>query len=383
MSKTALIVSHAANRSGAPQNIYHIIHHLTHKDGIKCIIFSLQDGPMMEDFREIGEAYVVKDNVVQGVDVPVKDFLESLQDKPAFAFINTACCARITPEIRAAGVPVVTLIHDYTYAFNEGYLSAMYDFSDQIVYSTQFMIDKNIQDYSFDLEKTSIIPQGLYKDDFLSRDLQALRKELRKELNIPEDAFVVLGSGSVYPRKGVDIYIMSAIQTLSDNPGRDIYFIWIGGKLSSNAPDQYVRFLSRDIVNSGFSENIRFMGEINDVLPYYAFSDLLFLCSREDPFPTIVMEAFAAEIPVLGMEGSSGSIALLKRTDNFVAPYANIREISEMLVHLYDNPELRKKAALKGKQVVKEEFNFDHYVIRLKELVIKEFNIQREFFKVF
>ena len=47
----------------------------------------------------------------------------------------------------------------------------MYDLSDHIVYSSEFMVKKNINDYPFDLNKTSVIPQGLYTNEILTFDI--------------------------------------------------------------------------------------------------------------------------------------------------------------------------------------------------------------------
>jgi len=69
----------------------------------------------------------------------------------------------------------------------------------------------------------------------------------------------------------------------------------------------YVRFLHRDIVNTNNENRILFYEPVVNVVPYYAASDLFFLSSREDPFPTIVFEAFISELPVIGVEGSSGA----------------------------------------------------------------------------
>jgi glycosyltransferase involved in cell wall biosynthesis len=205
---------------------------------------------------------------------------------------------------------------------------------------------------------------------------QNQRETFRKRYNIPEDAFVVLGSGFIHPRKGVDIFIDTAMQLLAINrQQRKVYFFWLGGELRPDSPDMYIRFLARDIINSGNTEFIRFIGETVDVTPFYSMSDLFFMSSREDPFPTVVMEAFAAGLPVLGIEGSSGSVDLIRQTGNFVMPYAERGSIASKILELSKNRDNLKTAGQRGKELILQDYRFEDYVIKIVELVTGKLEI--------
>jgi len=236
------------------------------------------------------------------------------------------------------------------------------------------MVEQNQKDYPFDLDKTSIIPQGLYKKEMLETDQESLRKENRKKYNIPENAFVVLGSGFIHPRKGIDIFINTAIQILSEENEIPVYFFWLGGELNQHTSDEYVRFLARDIINSNNSEYIRFIKEVEDVVPYYAMSDLFFLSSREDPFPTVVMEAFAVGLPVIAVEGSTGSIEIIKKTGNFSVPYNKRSEIAGEILKLIQNRQQLASSGSKGREIVMREYNFDDYVDKMVDLIKSKIN---------
>lgn len=371
--KTAIIVTHAADLSGAPQIILKVAEYLNKKHNYNCLTFSLQEGVLLNNFRKYGETFVVDDNnIIKNKNISVKKYLSVNPSRYSFALVNTACCVSIMPDIKKNNIPLISFIHDYTYAWHENYLKILYDKSDRIVYSTQFMVEKNKHDYNFDLSKTSIIPQGLYKEEFLDADLDLLRSETRKKLGIPENAFVVMGCGSIHPRKGIDVFIQTAIQTISLVPEKDIYFIWLGGTLQSNSPDMYIRFLHRDIVNTNNENRILFYEPVVNVVPYYAAADIFFLSSREDPFPTIVFEAFISELPVIGVEGSSGAIELLKRCKNFVVPYTRRAEVSQEIVKLIDQPKILEEAGKNGKELILKEFKFEDYVDKILQLIHSE-----------
>ncbi len=370
--KTAIIVTHAADLSGAPQIILKIAEYLNKKHNYDCLTFSLQEGVLLDSFRKYGDTYVVDNNIIKNKNISVKKFLSGNSSRYSFALVNTACCASIMPDITRNNIPLISFIHDYTYAWHENYLKILYDNSDRIVYSTQFMVEKNKRDYNFDLGKTSIIPQGLYKEEFLDADLDQLRIETRKKLGIPKNAFVVMGCGSIHPRKGIDVFIQTAIQAISLAPEKDIYFIWLGGTLQSNSSDMYIRFLHRDIVNTNNEDRILFYEPVVNVVPYYAASDIFFLSSREDPFPTIVFEAFISGLPVIGVEGSSGAIELLKKCKNFVVPYTRRAEVSQEIVKLIDQPKILADAGKMGKELILKEFKFEDYVDKILQLIHSE-----------
>lgn len=366
---SAIIVTHAADRTGAPQIIFNVAKQLFERFGVKCITFSLKDGPLLAEFKKFGEAWVVANNKLSDKNISIHLYIEDLIVKPSFAIINTACCGSIYSEINKGRIPIITLIHDYTYPFGKEYLQNIYHFSDHIVYPVQFMIDQNIKDYPFDLGKTSVIPQGLYKKEMLEADYKTLREKSRKKYNIPENAFVVLGSGFIHPRKGIDIFINSAIQVLSEKNNVPVYFFWLGGELDQLANDEYIRFMARDIINTNNSEFIRFIKESIDVVPYFAMSDLFFLSSREDPFPTVVMEAFATGLPVIAVEGSSGSLEIIKKTGNFSVPYNKRSEIANEILQLIQNRKRLKASGMNGRELMIGDYSFDNYVDKMIDLI--------------
>ena len=380
INKTAIIVTHVANKTGAPLTILNMTRHLFEIDNIRCITFALEGGELLDDFKKYGEAWIVSNNMIQGKNISVSKYLQNKQEVPSFALIQTACCGDILPELKKCNTKIVTFIHDYTYAFGKPYLKNMYNLTDQIIYSVAFMQNKNIHDFPFDLNKTAIIPQGLYNNDILTCDAKKLNKELRTKLNIPDDAFVVLGIGFIHPRKGIDIFIDTAIQTISLATNKDVHFVWLGDELNSDSPDMYVRFLARDIINSNNEDRIHFVRQDIKLAAYYSMADLFFLSSREDPFPTVVLEALAAGVPVIGIEGSSGSIEIIKKCKNFTVPYRNRGGIPEFILNLINNNEQLSIASQNGKEMMLTDFNFDDYVVNVKRLLIEKLNIDSRIF---
>jgi len=120
----------------------------------------------------------------------------------------------------------------------------------------------------------------------------AQKKEIREELKIKPDAFVVVASGQVQPRKRVDSFIKAA-EALPE-----VNFIWVGGMPFKNAAANHKEMQA---VMDHPPKNVIFTGVIDHekVIPYYRASDVFFLPSEQETFGIVVVEGAAAGLPVI------------------------------------------------------------------------------------
>lgn len=118
------------------------------------------------------------------------------------------------------------------------------------------------------------------------------REDIRKELGVPADAFVVIGAGQVQPRKRVDSFFEAAKKL------PDIYFVWIGG-----IPFGKVAAASGEMANmmKNPPKNVIFPGivPLEKMPSYYHAADMFFLPSDQETFGLVVIEAAAAGLPVM------------------------------------------------------------------------------------
>ena len=373
-----ILVSNSLNMTGAPLILYHIGKILHEQYHLHCITFAYEDGELNKRFKALGDVYIVENNRIRGKHKSVSAFLSKLKNKPQLAFVNTIDACQLIPDLKKCGIGVLTAIHDYTYSYPFSYLDMVYTQSDHIIYSVDFMLQKNKIDYpDIDMSKVSIIPQGLYQTDLLKVNKKELGEQTRKKLNIPSDAFVVFGCGSIKPIKGVDVFVNTAIEVISAAPiGKEIHFVWLGGYLRSNSSDMYTRFLHRDIVNTNTQNYIHFIEKDSAVEKYFSIADLFLLSSREDPFPSVVIESMTLGIPVIAIEGSTGSAELIKASGNFLVDYSNRASLSPKIIELIENPHLLREASENGRHIIQENYQFSEYVKSITHIINDKFNLQ-------
>lgn len=120
----------------------------------------------------------------------------------------------------------------------------------------------------------------------------AQKQAARKALGIKQDAFVVVGSGQVQPRKRVDVLVSLARQF------PDIQCIWVGGVpfgavAAENRAMQ--RMMKHSLRNMTFTDVI----PLEKVADYYRAADVFMLPSEQETFGLVVVEAAAAGLPVI------------------------------------------------------------------------------------
>jgi len=206
----------------------------------------------------------------------------------------------------------------------------------------------------FPLSKIIVRGQGLLKPEILDADQESCRKKIRKELGLPPDSLIVLGCGAPIARKGIDVFVTTAISTLNLLKDSPVYFIWLG----NGDFNLYKMWTQRDIEQSGKKKNIRFIGLRKNTIPYFAGSDVFFMTSKGDPFPCVVHEALAAGLPVVGFDNAGGFVDLMDKEQ--LASYGDVGEATNILYKLCTNTEYRRLKSEDSKKKI-ESWNFKDY----------------------
>jgi len=135
-----------------------------------------------------------------------------------------------------------------------------------------------------------VIPNAIDTSRFVAGPVE--RSVMRTRLGIADDAFVVMCTGQVQPRKGVDDFIAAALAL------PDITFVWVGGQPFKRLTAEHDR-MCRLVTDA--PSNCIFVGSAPyDEMPgWYAGADVLFFPSRQETFGLTIIEAAASGLPLL------------------------------------------------------------------------------------
>ena len=153
-------------------------------------------------------------------------------------------------------------------------------------------------------------------------------RALRRELGIPEEAFVLVYPAEFSGRKCQETCIR-AMASLPDC----VYLLLPGmGALRESCMDLAVRL--------GVMDRVRFPGYISDMGPWYQAADCAVTSSRSEGLPFNVMEAMYMELPVVASE-VKGHVDLVRRGENgFLFPWGDADACAQAVASLYADPAL-------------------------------------------
>ena len=170
------------------------------------------------------------------------------------------------------------------------YVIKFYNNADHLVVVNPIFI-KDLEKYNIKREKITYIPNYVSKDNFYKKSIKE-KDNIRSELGISKDSFVVLGVGQIQTRKGV-LDFVSVAKSLPD-----ITFVWCGGFSFGKITDGYDELKQ---VYENPPSNLKFLGivprdKMNDM---FNMADLLFMPSYNELFPMAILEAVNIGIPLL------------------------------------------------------------------------------------
>jgi glycosyltransferase involved in cell wall biosynthesis len=95
---------------------------------------------------------------------------------------------------------------------------------------------------------------------------------------------------------------------------------------------------------------------VNDTAPYYRAMDLLVLPTWREGFPNAALEAAASGIPVITTLSTGSRDAVVPEVTGLLIPPGYPEAISEAVVKLLRNPEIRRRMGEAGRAWVLEHF---------------------------
>ncbi len=297
-----LLVGHDAFPAGAQYLLLHLGRRLACRHGVKIEFLLLGGGALESAYAEVAPLTVARDE--PAVERALARIAEEQALRPAI--VNTAAAARLCPLLARLGIDCTLLLHELPSIIAEKKLLAGAREGTQaarhLVFASSYVRDKFAELIPFAPERAVIRPQGSYKEVRFSA---TARTKLRGQLGIPAEAVLAIGIGYADLRKGFDLFLQvwRAVRRRS----RNARLLWIGDI------DPLLRaYLGHEITAAEASGTFHLLGFRDDAADWLSAADVLLLTSREDAFPTVVLEALSAGTPTIAFEGAGGIPDMLR-----------------------------------------------------------------------
>jgi len=117
------------------------------------------------------------------------------------------------------------------------------------------------------------------------------------------------------------------------------------------------------------SKYVNFLGFVKDINEYYKYCDIFTLPSKKEGFGIVYLEAMQYKKPVVAVNYGGVTDVVIDDKTGYLCSYNDINCLSEKIYNLYLNPKLRKRLGENGYRHLIDNFTFDLYANRLKELL--------------
>jgi len=286
------------------------------------------------------------------------------------AMCNTVVTGDILKTLSECGISCISMIHEMEKVIHqyscEDNLHQIIIGAKKIVFASDY-VRRSVNKVEYiPNEKIDIYPQGMYTPNHSHDDRDKMRLNLRRRYQLPDTSNIVLNVAFGDYRKGIDLFARCAANVCSE--ANDYVFIWVGNV------EPKMRDLVWEIIRGTPAENkLIYAGSQNDIISYYMAADIFLLTSREDPFPSVVLEAMNACLPVVAFEGGGGYVEIVNEQTGMLVPMEDTDEMSTMVSQLLYNNDLRLKMGNAAHELVKEKFNFIDYIYHLLSLLDEEY----------
>lgn len=188
-------------------------------------------------------------------------------------------------------------------------------------------------------------------------------EKVRQKLGIDEKCKTVLFVGNLRPIKGVEYLIEAMTRVVQEYPETRLVVVGVDfqdGRLQRLAQEKNLQ------------ERITFTGFIPpDKIPeYMVAADVFVLPSLSEGFPTVLLEAMAAGLPIVATKVGGLSEIVTEGENGFLVEPRNSQQLAEKILFLLENEDMRRHLSSNSIEKAKH-YDWSSIVTSLEEVYLR------------
>lgn len=204
---------------------------------------------------------------------------------------------------------------------------------------------------------SAVIPHGVdanwFKPDALMRD------RVRRDLNLPPEAPLLLSAAALEERKGIQ-HVLRALPAVIARWPQTNYLVVGDG--------DYRLPLEQLAQTLGVAGQVAFLGAQADVRPYYQAADVAVTLARGEASSLATLEAMACALPVIVADRPPFD-ELVDPAVGLTVAEADERQVAQAILALLDQPTRRQALGANGRRKIVEEFTWPRAAARYLNLL--------------
>lgn len=351
-------VLHVAEAAGGVERYLQTLFKYSDKEQVENILVCSQNYDYKK-FEKLADRVIVLKMAHQinpSSDIKVEKALRKIikEIKPDIVYAHSSKAGALA-RIADLGINNKVIYNPHGWAFNtqrSAKKKEMYKWVERI--STHFC-DKIV--CISDAEKESALREKICKSDKLQviyngidlEEIKNTKSKSRKELGIPEDAFVVGQVGRLSEQKAPDTFVKAAKLIKEKIP--KAYFILVGdGELRGQ--------IEKMIHEARLDNSFLITGWIDNPAAYMKIMNVgTLLSSRWEGFGLVLPEYMACRVPIVATDVDAIPNIIQDSKNGILVRKNNFEAVSKAVNELFDKSSLRKQLINNAEQVANEKYN--------------------------
>ena len=218
-------------------------------------------------------------------------------------------------------------------------------------------------------EKILTISNGIDLVKFSKKVVKDSKNKIYSEFSIPKNAVLLTIVARLSRIKGcVDLF--NAMNRVFQNVP-NLYLLVVGDITEDEPHPLSKEYLVSLIVNEEFKKRAVFTGMRDDVRDILAASDIFVLPSYKEGMPRSIIEAMAMELPVIATNIRGSREEVVNGETGILVPVGDVNALSNAIIKLAENPQLRKEMGKKGRERAEKYFNEGEVIKKQLEVINK------------
>ncbi len=280
----------------------------------------------------------------------------------AVHFHRTQDLAPILAGANLAKVPrrILTLRMESQRKKKDVFHSWVYRNLTKVLTLTDRMVELVRTNVSIDPSKVRRLYNGV--DVELLQSQAEPRQIIRHRWNIPQNAFVIGITGRIESGKGQGIVLKAAGHLSNFIP--NIYMMIVGAEtIGQKGEIDRLKMLAKEM---NLEDRVVFTGyqrPAGKVVPAY---DVAVLATRKETFGTVIIEAQALGIPVIGTNAGGVPEIIEHKKSGMLFEPENYLSLAEQIEMLYEDYRFREKLGQQGLASARKKFSIEQHVAGLE-----------------
>jgi len=190
------------------------------------------------------------------------------------------------------------------------------------------------------------------------------RESMREELGLDPSTIAIGFTGRLEKVKNLDLLLTAF---------RNIHLHWPDTRLVIAGEGDLMDALQKQSADLGLMNDVLWMGFYKDIPRLLSAMDLYIQPSINEGLSLSILEAMAAELPVISTKVDSATEIITDGANGMLIPPSSTRCMEDALRSLIENPEKRSRLANAGRKTVLENYDLpimvDHYCQLYQNLI--------------